>query len=438
MMYRLGIIALILFLSSVSSLSAQEILTLDQAVEIGLRNNFDIRIARNEAQMAKNNRGLGTAGFLPNLNATGNYNLLSSEQTSDTPEYDYESDTEQWGGSIELSWTIFDGFKMFVEKKRYNALASLGEYQARNTIEQKVVDITRAYYNLVQQQQLLQVAEDTRAVSEERLDRERVRNEVGGASSTDLLNAQVSYNSDRALYLDQKLAVTIAREDLNLELGRDPATEVSVSEEIEIEPLDMDLETLRRLSFENNSSLKVAEMSRRAAESQLRSSFSNFLPRLNLVADYGYSDVTLDRDNLDMDIMTESRDASVSLVLTFNIFNGTRDRVDYQNARLESENARLTLESAENMLAGLVKEKYETYHQRMELLSLEEENVEAARQNLELQQDSYELGATSSIEFRDAQVSLISARTSLVSACYEASIARLEIDQLIGRIHVSE
>lgn len=432
--------SLLLLAVSVVSTRADSLdtLTLEQAIEIGLRNNFDIRIARNEARIAQNNKGFGTAGFLPTLDLSGNVIRSESDQTTNSPFSFGDSETEQYGASISLNWTVFDGFRMFVEKKRYDALARLGEYRARNTIEQRVVDISRAYFNLVQQQQILRVAEDTREVSAERLSRERVRNEVGGASSTDLLNAQVSYNNDQALFLDQRLAVTLAREDLNLALGRDPTTEVTVSDKIDIDSLDMSLERIRTLAFKNNSSLKVAEQSRKAAESEVGGAFSNFLPRLNLTADYGYTDRTISTDGRPEDVITESRDGSIGLILSFNIFNGTRDRITYQNARIESENARLALKRAENTLAGLVQEKYETFRQRMELVRLEEENVVAARQNLELQQDRYDIGVTSSIEFRDAQVNLIRARTALVSARYQARIARLEIDQLIGRIVVSD
>ena len=53
--------------------AAQDNMTLEEAVIIGLQNNFDIQIARNSAEAALNDIGRGTAGFLPTLDSLGNY-----------------------------------------------------------------------------------------------------------------------------------------------------------------------------------------------------------------------------------------------------------------------------------------------------------------------------------------------------------------------------
>ncbi len=95
------------------------------------------------------------------------------------------------------------------------------------------------------------------------------------------------------------------------------------------------------------------------------------------------------------------------------------------------------LKDARNQLAGLIREKYDTFQKHLELVALEQENVIAARQNLQLQQDRFEIGATTSLEFRDAQVNLIRAQTELIVARYQARITRLEIEQLTGRLVLS-
>ena len=69
-------------------------------------------------------------------------------------------------------------------------------------------------------------------------------------------------------------------------------------------------------------------------------------------------------------------------------------------------------------------------------MELEEQNVVAATQNLQLQQDKYDIGATTSIEFRDAQVNLIRTQSTLIVARFQARISRLQIEQLIGNIQI--
>jgi outer membrane protein TolC len=72
----------------------------------------------------------------------------------------------------------------------------------------------------------------------------------------------------------------------------------------------------------------------------------------------------------------------------------------------------------------------------MELVELEQENVVAARQNLELQRDRFEIGATTSLDFRDAQVNLARAESSLITARFQARIARLAVEKLVGDLAI--
>lgn len=429
---------LVLVLLFLSPLSAARGMTLGEAIKIGLENNYTIRMARNSADIAANNRAKGTASFLPSLDVSGNVQRSRSEEETNSPFSFGDSRARGWGGQVSLNWTVFDGFRMFADKKRYDELARLGEYQAREIIENAVVGISRAYFNLVRQEQLLDVARDSRDISEMRLKKERVRNELGGASSTDFLNAQVSFNNDQAALLTQQLQVTIAREELNLLLGRDPSTPVTVINEITIPPLESELAQIQKRAAEKNSSLLVARQDENIADQNVKLARSPFLPRLSLQSTYGYTDRTVagDAERFTEDINTRSTDAGLGLFLTFNIFNGSRDRADYRNARLEARNRELALRDEENRVAGTIRQAYNTFQQQMQLVELEEQNVIAAQQFLDLQQDRFQLGATTSLEFRDAQVSFIRAQTALISARFQARITRLEIQQLMGNLEI--
>lgn len=417
---------------------AQNELTVEQAIEIGLKNNYDIQIARKNAEVSENTSRLGTSGFLPTLDATGSYTLSRSDQETNSPFSFGTSTTSGYSGQVALNWTLFDGFKMFVDSDRYNELEKLGVFQARNIIENSVVGIVRAYFNLVQQEQLLDVAENTRDISETRLNKAKVRNEVGGASSTDVLNAQVSLNNDIASVLTQELNVEIARKELNILLGNDPDAEIKVRKIINVPALLYNYDTLLDLAKENNSSLTVAEQNKIVADQNVSLSRSSFFPRLALTGSYGYSDRTTSStsERFDSDIKTTSEDGNIGLGLSYNLFNGFRNDIDLQNAIIQSDIQNLALRKIQNELEGDVKEKYDTYRKRLQFIELEEQNVTAAKQNLQLQEDRFQTGTASSLEFRDAQVNLARAQNALIVARYQARITLLEIQQLIGELRI--
>lgn len=427
-------------------LGAQEKMTVEDAIKLGLKNNYDIQIARHDAAIATNNKGRGTAGFLPIIDTSGTYQYSSANPETGAPLRFGNRDnrnTRSARTQISLNWTLFDGFRMFANRRRYNELAKLGKDQTRNIIESTVVAIMRAYFNLVQQEQLLEVAENTRDISATRLNREQVRRDLGGVSSTDLLDAKVAFNNDQATLLNQEQRVVIARKDLNILLAQDPADPVTVIKEITILPLQKNLAKLKSLAAKHNSTLKVARQNKIVADENVNLAESAFYPRLMLNGNYVYSDrktygnlSTGSFASFSVSGKTRSVDSNIGLILAFNLFNGNLNKIDYQNARIEAKNQELALRNIQNRLAGLVQEKHVTFQKKVATAKLEEENVVAARQNLELQKERYATGAITSIEFRDAQVNLVRARTTLIVATFQARIALLEIQQLIGNIAI--
>jgi outer membrane protein TolC len=433
-MFRVIIIALVLGVAG--SLAAQPVMTLEEAIETGLKSNYDILVARNLAEISQRNRGLGTAGFLPTVDATARYSRADNHLETDPPPIDVDTDLDFLNAEIRLGWTIFDGFEMFTGRKRFDELARRGEFQTKNLIETSVLAIARSYLGLVSLEQLLQVARDTRAVSQSRYEREEVRNELGGASSTDLLNAQVSLNNDQATLLEQQLLVKVTREELNILLGRNPEEPLTVNPEITLTELGLTLDDILKLAREHNAALKTFEANKNVADLNVRSARVSFFPRLAAFASYGYTDQTLSApdDASSSDLETKTTSSTIGLQLSWNLFNGRRDNIVLANARIESNNQSLALNEARHRLTATVRKAHETYSQRMELVTLNEQNVEAARRNLELQSESYRLGAATSLEFRDAQVKLSRAQTALITARFQARMAIIDLDRLMGRI----
>jgi outer membrane protein TolC len=432
----------VLFSLLVFSGYAQNIVTAEDAVKIGLKNNYDIQIAKNNQEIAENSSGFGTAGFLPILNATGTYNVSNSEQDTDSPFSFGDTDNRTKNAQLTLNWTLFDGFKMFIDNSRYNELAKLGTYQSRNTIENSVIGILRAYYNVVQQKQLLEVSKNSLEISRLRMEKEQVRKDLGSSSSTDFLNARVSYNNDRSSFLKQELQLLVAKKDLNLILGREPNKTFDVQEQIQVSMIELNFDELLELSNKNNKTLLISKQNKLIADKKFSLSKSVYYPRLALNANYGYTDSHTDRlgvltsSEMSSDIESKSIDRSVGLTLNFNLFNGFRDKINYQNAKLEAKNQELSFNKSLNELNGLIHEKYTSLSQQIQITKLEEENVIAAQQNLRLLQDLFQVGAASSLEFRDAQVNLARSQANLIAAKFQAKMMRIELEQLAGMLTI--
>ncbi|MBR9974062.1 MAG: TolC family protein [Bacteroidetes bacterium] len=417
--------------------STEATLGVEDAIRIALERNHRIRIARINAEIARNRTGYGTAGFLPTLDASGSVSLAESRQETNSPFSFGNSNTAGWSGQLALNWTLFDGFRMFAEARRYDELAELGTQQARAAIEQTVVSVLRSYLQSVQQQQLLGVLEEALAISRLRFERAGVRRDLGGSVS-DYLNAQIAFHNDSSAVLSQRLALEIAQRELNLELGREATTPLRVADEPVPEALLPDLDELIAMALERNADLRTAEQTLRAAESSVRVSRSAFFPRLSLFANYGYSDRTVASSSprFTEDIRTQSADAAVGLNLSLNLFNGFRSATDTEQAELERRTSAIALEETQMRIEGLLREQYLTMETRKLTLALEEANLTAARRNLDLQLERFETATVTSLEFRDAQLQYVRAEIAVIVARFQVRISRLELQRLAGEIRI--
>ncbi|HMU70751.1 MAG TPA: TolC family protein, partial [Chitinophagales bacterium] len=80
-MMRLKIFLVAVLLSVSAFVQAQE-MSLQDAIQLALQNNYDIRIARSQQDIAASQNTAGNAGLLPSISASAGYSaeLLNSEQ----------------------------------------------------------------------------------------------------------------------------------------------------------------------------------------------------------------------------------------------------------------------------------------------------------------------------------------------------------------------
>ena len=138
---------------------AQQILTLNEVLKLALENNFSIQVAKNEAEISKNNNYAGAAGMLPTIAASANQdNVVNNTQQkflNGTENNRDDAKSYQLNTGVELGWTIFDGLKMFATKNKLNQLQEIGELKMKLQIEQVFSKVTRAYFEIVQHKKVL-------------------------------------------------------------------------------------------------------------------------------------------------------------------------------------------------------------------------------------------------------------------------------------------
>jgi len=191
---RKGILILLLTIALSPVLFAQKLITAEDAVAIAMKNNYDVLISRNDADIARLNNTSGNAGMLPSVIVSGSdrYSLNNSyiKQSSDVNIKTANAGTNAINTGVELNWTLFDGGKMFVTKIKLEEIEVLGEIQFRNQIMQTVYSVIVAYFNVVKQQQQLVSFNKVISYNQERVTILQTSFNSGSSAKNNLLQAK--------------------------------------------------------------------------------------------------------------------------------------------------------------------------------------------------------------------------------------------------------
>ena len=431
------LLLLLLILTPIqSSLLAQDTLTVSDAIQKALEHNYDIRIAQNEARIPANNATYGNAGFLPELTLSGSLN----ERVEDT-ESEYQSnaipdqtiddaETTVSSASANLSWTLFDGFKMFTTYKRLQKMKAQGELQARLAVENTLSEVITSYYNLASLQKTLAVLDTTLEVSRERIQIAETKKELGSGSRYDLLQARADLNADKAAYLKQEELLKENKVAFNRLIGMPIDQDYAVSREMPFSN-NLMLQPLIEQAMDQNFELSLLRLEQKIAALEVDELKANRYPSLDLNLGYQLSQTESSGQFLSRN---ESQGYNYGLSLRYTLFDGFNNRRQVENASIALKTRKLVSEDAEKQLRTSVVRWFTKYEKARERVQLEEENLVYARESLQIAIERFDLGTINAVELREAQRTFIQAENRLITARFEAKLAETELMRLSGNI----
>ncbi|MFA7409145.1 MAG: TolC family protein, partial [Bacteroidales bacterium] len=136
---RFFLLTSIALVMAVSGVRSQDTLKIQDALIIAMENNFDIYLAMNDNRLADLSNNPGNAGMLPDLSVTGSRSI--SVNNTEQRYFDGRERTSPnaknntISAGVALGWTLFDGFNMFIQKRKLEELENLSEIQLRAVVE---------------------------------------------------------------------------------------------------------------------------------------------------------------------------------------------------------------------------------------------------------------------------------------------------------------
>ncbi len=413
---------------------AQQLLTVQEAMDLALKNNYDILIARTTADIDRINNTPGSAGMLPSigLNANDNfsYNHLHEKLGDGTYSDDPNAQSNSLNASVGLDWTLFDGGQMFVTRKKLGEIQTLGEIQVKDQVMQTLYNVITSYYDVVRQKQQLASINEVIRYNQERVTILQASFNAGLVPKTDLLQAKVDLNVYQENAIVQETVIKGSKRSLNQILSRDPDTQFEVIDSIDLNYVP-DREELNKKLYASNTQVQAQQKQVDIAKLAIKEFAAQRLPNLSLNANYGFSQANINYGSV---LVNQMYGPQIGGKLTLPLWYGGSIRRQIKTSRVQLESANFDLETTKLQVNTQLQNALTNYDSELALVKLENDNLALARENLNICIDRLKYGQTTSLEVRQAEDSYAQSLLRLILFKYSAKVAETRLKQLIATL----
>ena len=431
-------VCLILCAFALVTVKAQDVplLTLQNAVEIALKNNYNIKLSKNNTNIAQNNVTLGNAGFMPTV--SGDFASTNSVQTTKQTRSDGTVNNINGARNtginygVNLDWTIFDGFNMFATYDQLKQLDQLGRIRLQDTIQATVAGVITTYYNLISQNEQIKALHGAIEISRTQLRYANDKFLVGRVSKLEVYNAQVNLNTDTAALVTQLQQFRTTKIQLNQLLVRDLQADFSVADTIIIDEKLVLGDVIAKAQSQNPGIL-AAQINKRLADINLKQVKSTRYPQIGVTSGYTFSN---NQTPAGFTLRQNAHGLNYGLTATINIFDGFNQWRRERNAKLQIANADIGYKQTKLDIEAQISNFYVAYVSGLDLIRLGQSNVELARKNLEISLEKYRLGNITPLEIREAQRNYLDAQSTFFSAQYQSKMAEVTLKQITNSINI--
>jgi outer membrane protein len=424
----------LLAISSSMVRAQSSMLTVQEAIRIGVENNYSIIIAENNQAAAKYARNIGNAGMLPTITIGGtasysNTNVRQEQANGNIISSDAAVSTT-FTGSAQLNWTLFDGLRMFAAYSRLTALRDQGEIRTRFEIENTISKIMQSYFDIVRNDQIYSSIIETINVGEERVTIAQKKFDIGSGSKTELLQSKIDLNNLRSQLFNQQILIYQSKTNLNQLLARDPATEFEVEDSIPVGNM-LDLADIRKETLVKNSLVQISELDIKVNKMLRKEISSARYPWLSFNMGYNFN---RNQNQAGFLLLNQNFGFNTGLSVSMNIFNSWRVNTQHKIATYNLENAQQNFNLVKLQTDAQVVNLFNQYSVYRNQAALQSETVNMAQENVTLSLERFKQGLSNFLELREAQQSYVEAVAIYTTALYNAKVQEIELMRLKGEL----
>jgi outer membrane protein TolC len=408
--------------------NAQE-LTLQDAINLALKNSFDIQIAKNVADANKINNNIGVAGGLPTVaaTATNQESVVNINQKLNTgTEITRDGATSNiLTANVSGTMLLYNGYRVVATKKRLETLQQQSEQNLNSQIQNTIANVMVNYYNVVRQQGYIKTLQQRIDLSKQQVELIQNKQALGLANNANLFQSQIDLNTRVQEMQSQQLILAQATTDLLNVLNVKPDSAIRIKDSIVVDKNVRINDVLQAVNANPqigalSSQIKINEFLEKETLAQRYPSL-----RANTGINYGRN-----QSNGGQLLLNQSYGPFLGLTLSVPLYNSGVVKRQQQIAKINTTNAKLQKENIElDFKSGAIK-TYQAYTSSLQQITTQQNTYQLAQQLVQLSLQRFQLAAATIIEVREAQKSFEEAGFRLINLSYLAKLAEIELKRI--------
>mgnify|MGYP001211060126 CR=1 FL=1 len=430
-------IIIILLLTNSFILLSQENLSLENAIKIGLKQNFEIQLSKKNVEISKVRNNLGNAGALPTVNISAKRENSVSDQSKNPTSFIQEIlKSESTSANTNMSWTLFNGYGIKASKEKLNQIEQLSNGNLTLTIENTIQGILLSYYNSILQKERLYLLQKVVNLSRERLIYQKTKYEIGTSSKMELLQTENSLLTDSSNLILQRLNYDNSLKTLNLILGVDLNTKWNLIDTINEKTQLFNFEDLKNQTLSENTNLRNQLINIEMVKQDIMLSKSIFKPMISFNSGASYNTNTYDIGNSDYqgDNTGKTLNYYANLTVSLRLYDGGKFKKTLQESQIIEEINKLELGKIRREVLQQLSINYQRYNSNIIIYKLSKKAFKIAEKNYIIANENNKRGIINSFNLRDIEIAYLNSGISYLQSLYNLNESYLELMKITGGV----
>ena len=422
-----------LFFSAPFFSKAQSLLTLQDAINISLKNSLDIQLAKNTVQSNTILNNIGVAGGLPlvtgDISDNESVSNINQKLSSGTTTLKNGSATNALSAGVTGSILLYNGYRVVATKHRLEELQKQSQYQLNSRIQNVIAEVMTAYYDVVRQQSYTKTIDQSIDISQQKLKIVKVSQSVGLANNADLFQAQIDLNALLQSKQSQLLVIDQAKTELLRLLTLKADSAIAIRDTIVVDQAVNLGEVLESLN--KNADILAADRQIKINEYIVKETAAQRYPSIRGIAGLNFS---RNQAGAGQVLLNQNFGPTIGVSIGIPIYNGGVYRRQEQVAKIDVQNADISKRILQRDYSAQVVKSYQSYVSSLQQLAVERNNYDTATKLVDVVLKRFQQRVATIVDLKNAQQSFEESGYRLVNLSFAAKSAEIELKRLANRL----